>query len=193
MPPRTEEELLISGHDGAFAIADDMRSSVKNDDYSTVVVGKQVFKHVISSPPTLELSIEPDLHSSSLNGNEEGVGDICSILVENCTYDTTGSADRSGAIGTVSLQLYIAPPGWKKKALSAWKPSEASDVPTMQVLKAKTIQDNAKTGFPQKNVDVHTSTTFGDAGQSVTMKLRTFETLDGQPPKLRLELLLRMI
>ena len=88
MPPRTEEELLISGDDGAFAIADDMRSSVKNDDYSTVV-GKQVFKHVISSPPTLELSIESD---------EEATGEICSILVENCTYDTTGSADRSGAI-----------------------------------------------------------------------------------------------
>jgi hypothetical protein len=198
MPPRTDEEQLLNessgtSDDGAFSIAETKTNVVNANNANETSPGhKQVVEFDLNESPSLRLSIEPTLCPLIYGDQPQRTGDICNIGIESCVYDKTESADRSGAVGDVTLQLYISPPGWEKKALVAWKPSQPDDVSTMEVLKAKTIQENAKTGFPQKNVDVYASTTFGDPGSCVIMKLRTFETIDGQPPKLRLELVLRM-
>lgn len=111
------------------------------------------------------------------------------MKVEYCSHKSLACSLESHQIGEATIRVYVTPGSLSRsKEMPIW--GRDDDVNKMRVVEARAIQQNAFPKMPQVNPDLFVSSTYGENGLSVTMKVPTYHIFDNQAPYIRIQLVL---
>eukprot|EP00934_Nitzschia_sp_Nitz4_P000023 Nitzschia sp. Nitz4//scaffold182_size44100//1163//2230//NITZ4_007245-RA/size44100-snap-gene-0.4-mRNA-1//-1//CDS//3329539538//23//frame0 len=110
------------------------------------------------------------------------------LRVESCTHHPLVTAPESVICGELNVRVHFSPP---VSALPSpgWEAGSSQPVDIWSMAQVRAVQTNSMSGSKIPcQVDLFLSSTYGDNGFALSMKLKTFRTVDNEVPHVEITL-----